>query len=406
MPERLVRDGARRINLGSSGRTLFVVAAGKGAWPMAQGLAGAGTRVTSGLIAGPRTSAGAIPPGFEWLPGAHPTPDPVSVDAGALALALAAESRGGVLAMLLSGGASSMLALPAAGVSLADKIATARALMRAGAAIAELNCVRKHLSAIKGGRLAAAATETITLAISDVHAPVEDDPTVIGSGPTFADSSTFADALRIVTQVFPDADVPSGVVALLERGARGEIEDTPKPGDPRLARLTYHVLANRHTAMNGAVHAARALGFDVRVVAAATAGEARDAGRRFAATALDVAGRRPACVIASGETTVRVTGPGRGGRNQEFALGAVAALRDRAPAVLASIGTDGVDGPTDAAGAIVDSTTEARAREGGLSIDAALERNDTYPLFERLGDLVGWGPTGTNVGDLHVLLIA
>ena len=228
----------------------------------------------------------------------------------------------------------------------------------------------------------------------------------VGAAAAEIAAHALADALRIVTRVFPGADVPSGVVAHLERAARGEVEETPKPGDPRLARVTYHVLANRHTAMNGAVHAARALGFDVHVVPAATAGEARDAGRRFAAAALDVAGRHHSCVIASGETTVRVTGPGRGGRNQEFALGAVAALRDRAPAVLASVGTDGVDGPTDAAGAIVDSTTEDRAREAGLSIESALERNDAHPLLDRLGDLVRWGPTGTNVGDLHVLLIA
>lgn len=405
MPEPLVREAVVRAGLVSRG-SLHVVAAGKAAFPMAWGLVATGAMVGAGLIAGPGTAADPIPSHFTWLPAGHPSPDPVSTQAGARALALAAESRRGVFVMLLSGGASSMLALPAVGVSLADKVATAGALMRAGAAIAELNCVRKHLSAIKGGRLAAVAGEAITLAISDVHTPVEDDPAVIGSGPTVADPSTFADALRIVTEVYREARVPPGVVAHLQRGAGGEVEETPKPGDPRLARSEYHVIANRHTAMDGAARAARALGFEVIIMSAATVGEAREAGRGFAEAAMASVGGRPLCVIGSGETTVRVRGDGRGGRNQEFALGAAAALRDWPAALLASVGTDGIDGPTDAAGAVVDATTERRAREAGLSVESALEQNDAYPFFARLGDLVMWGPTGTNVGDVHVLLIA
>ncbi len=321
------------------------------------------------------------------------------------ALELATASREGLFVVLLSGGASSMLALPAPGVTLAGKVATADALMRAGAPIGALNTVRKHLSAIKGGRLAAAAGETITLAISDVHTPVEDDPSVIGSGPTVADPSTFADALRIVTEVYREATVPPAVVEYLARGVRGDIEESPKPGDSRLSRGQYHVLANRHTAMAGAGQAARALGFEVITRSAVTAGDAREAGRRFAEEGLASPGRRPLCLVASGETTVRVRGTGRGGRNQEFALGAAAMLRDRG-ALVASLGTDGIDGPTDAAGAIVDGTTERRARLAGLSIEAALENNDAYPLLAQLGDLVRWGATGTNVGDVHILLIA
>lgn len=370
---------------------------------MAEGLAAAGTAITAGLIAGPRTSLRPVPARFQWLAGSHPVPDSVSVEAGRRASILAAESRGGLFLVLLSGGASSMLALPAPGISLADKVVTSAALMRAGAAIAELNAVRKHLSAIKGGRLAVAAADTLTLALSDVD---EDDPAVIGSGPTVADPTTFAEALRIVTHRLPRAALPSAVVSHLERGARGQLAETPKPGDPRLARSEYHVIANRHTAMDGAADAARSLGFEVRIVHQSTHGEAREAGRQFAADAIERAGTRPLCVLASGETTVRVTGRGHGGRNQEFALGAAAVLRNCPGAMLASVGTDGIDGPTDAAGAIVDATTERRARAAGLSITAALEENDAYPFFGRLGDLVTWGPTGTNVGDLHVLLIA
>lgn len=404
MPEPLVRTAVSDTGLASRD-ALHVVAAGKGAFPMARALVAAGAPVVAGLIAGPGTPADSLPPSFTWLPSAHPFPDAISTQAGARAVALAAESRTSLFVLLLSGGASSMLALPAAGVSLEDKVTATRELMRAGAAIADLNCVRKHLSAIKGGRLAAVAGEALTLAISDVHTPIEDDPAVIGSGPTVADPSTFADALRVVTEVYRDARVPRAVVAHLERGASGVEDETPKPGDSRLARSHYHVVANRHTAMAGAARAARALGFDVTIISPATAGEARDAGRRFAEASLASAGGRPMCVIGSGETTVRVRGNGRGGRNQEFALGAVAPLRDRPDAVLASVGTDGIDGPTDAAGAVVDATTQRRAREAGLSIESALDENDAYSFFARLGDLVMWGPTGTNVGDMHVLLI-
>jgi glycerate 2-kinase len=394
---------AAALGLAAPGQSLFVVAAGKAAWPMACGLIDAGARVSAGIVAGPRAERGGLPDGLRWLNAGHPDPDATSVVAGARALALAAESRAGRFVVLLSGGASSMMALPAEGLSLADKVATARALMRAGAPIAELNCVRKHVSAIKGGRLAAVATRTMTLAISDVHGPVEDDPAVIGSGPTVADPTTFGDALQVVRRT---AEIPASVVDYLARGARGALEETPKPGDPRLGSAAYHVLANRRTAMDGAASAARAAGYRVVRLDKATEGEAREAGLAFASTALRLRTADPLCVVASGETTVRVRGTGRGGRNQEFALGAAPALRSAGAAVLASVGTDGIDGPTDAAGAIVDPTTESRAEAAGLSIQSALERNDTYPLLARLNDLVLWGPTGTNVGDLHVLLIA
>jgi glycerate-2-kinase len=383
-------------------RPLVLIAAGKAAWPMALAFSDTGVRADTGLIAGPRATDDPIPAGLAWIDGAHPVPNAASIEAGARALALV--SRGDTrLVLLLSGGASSMLALPAPGVSLADKVATSDALMRAGADIAQLNTVRKHLSAIKGGRLGAAARASITLAISDVHGPVEDDPSVIGSGPTVADPTAYADAHAIVARRFPGARVPKAVIEHLEAGVRGALEETPKPGRPRLARSEYHVLANRHSAMRGAAEAARACGLRVHLIAEATSGEARVAGRQFAERALAV-GSGARSVIASGETTVRVAGRGRGGRNQEFALGAAEVLRDSPGVVLASAGTDGIDGPTDAAGAIVDSTTIDRARAAGLSIAETLAANDTYPFFATLGDLIRWGPTGTNVGDLHVLI--
>ena len=368
--------------------------------------------VAGGVVAGPRFGTAELPSGLEWFDARIRTLTPRARRRGRRALAIAAECGAhGSLLVLLSGGASSMLAVPGPTLTLADKAATARALMNAGVAIADLNCVRKHLSAIKGGRLAAAAGRTATLAISDVHGPVADDPSAIGSGPTVGDPSTFADAVAIVRRAGVASLVPAAVLAYLERG----VEETPKPGDPRLRSSSYRVIGNRHTAVDGAARAARARGYAVRIVAEATSGEARDAGAAFAANALRETGAvesKPGvrlCLIASGETTVHVRGRGRGGRNQEFALGSIPVLDSLTPpgaaVVLGSAGTDGIDGPTDAAGAIVDSSSSARARRAGLDSAAALESNGAYDFFAPLGDLLVWGPTGTNVGDVHVMLI-
>jgi glycerate 2-kinase len=362
-------------------------------------------RAASGIVAGPRVVGVRIPESFEWFDASHPSPNAVSEAAGRRALSLASESgERGSLLVLLSGGASSMVAVPAEGLSLKDKMVTARALMNAGAAIAELNCVRKHLSAIKGGRLAAAAAgRTVTLAISDVHGPIADDPAVIGSGPTVADPTTYADALHIVGQMGVRDSLPEAVLAHLERGEH----ESPKPGDERLRQSDYEVIGNRQFAMAGAVQKATALGYAVHVFDEATSGDAREAGDRFAAAAFGVTKGKRTCVIASGETTVKVRGGGRGGRNQEFALGALPAIDGarKSAVVLASAGTDGIDGPTDAAGAIVDSTTTMRAERQGLRAEAALKENAAYDFFQPLGDLIIWGPTGTNVGDIHVMLL-
>ena len=387
---------------------LTVIAAGKGAWPMARAVCeSAHLRIARGLIAGPRLS-GSIPPVFEWFDAAHPFPDRHSLGAGRRALALAGRVvDDGRLLVLMSGGASSMLAVPAAGLSLEDKGRTSDALMSAGAPIDRLNCVRKHLSAIKGGRLAAVAARSVTLAISDVHGPVADDPSVIGSGPTVPDPTTFTEALEVARGA--GAGVPAPVIAHLERGASGQEPETIKPGDPRLAHAAYEVIGNRHTAMEGAMRAAQERGYVVHTVPDATAGEAREAAQRFLAEARWFSGDavRPLCVVASGETTVTVKGSGRGGRNQEFALaGAPLIAGIGRAAVLGSAGTDGRDGPTDAAGALVDSSTLDRAARAGLGWRAALADNDAYEFFKPLGDLLTWEPTGANVGDLHVLLIA
>jgi glycerate 2-kinase len=345
--------------------------------------------------------------GVDVFVAGHPSPDQGSVEAGERALHLAQRSANdGGLLVLLSGGASAMFVAPSNGITLRDKLDVARRLMEAGAPIHELNCVRKHLSRVKGGRLAAAAGRSITLALSDVHGPIPDDPSVIGSGPTVPDGTTFADALAIIRNRRVEA--PPAVIAHLERGLRGEADESIKPGDPRITAAVYTVIGNRNTAVEGAKRAAEALGYRVATIAPATVGEAREAGRAFLNEARQLAAGqpRPFCVIGAGETTVTVKGRGTGGRNQEFALAVAADLHLLGSAVvLGSAGTDGIDGPTDAAGAIVDTTTIDRASRIGLDWNVALANNDAYHFFEPLGDLVMWGPTGTNVGDLHVLVI-
>ncbi len=361
-----------------------------------------GGRVREGLIIAPAGTDGA----FEVLIADHPTPTAASEIAGRRALQLATRAEtDDTLLLLLSGGASALMAVPAAGVTLADKARTTELLLRGGASIGALNGVRKHLSAIKGGRLAAATVSaTLTLAISDV---VGDDLSVIGSGPTVADPTTFAAALEVLEAHGGVAAFPEAVVSRLSSGARGELTETLKPGDARLAAGRAQVIGGRRDAMLGAADEARSRGYTVDVSDAPVVGEARAAAGGRITDAVAGSRPRPACFISSGETTVRVTGTGRGGRNQEFALAAMNVARPLAPPyAVASVGTDGVDGPTDAAGALIDSSTEHRAAERGLAATRFLDNNDAYAFFAALGDLIQTGPTGTNVGDLQVILLA
>lgn len=307
---------------------------------------------------------------------------------------------------LLSGGASALMAAPMAGVSLAAKQRVVAQIMRAGGDIRALNTVRKHLSAVKGGRLAAACRgTTVTLAISDV---IGDDVSVIGSGPTVPDGSTWDDARAALLQYRGDAPPDPAVLALVDAGCAGRIPDTPKPGDAGLSRSSAKVIGGRADAMAGAARHAARLGYAPVVIAAPVAGEARTSARAWwHEVQTRIAGADgPLAIVSSGETTVTVHGDGRGGRNQEFALALVDLLAGVTPATaVASIGTDGIDGPTDAAGAIVDSSSSARARALGLETPLAhLARNDSYAFLERIGDLVRPGASDTNVGDIQVLL--
>jgi glycerate 2-kinase len=384
----------------------------------------AGARVRSGIVIGTHLPI-ALPAHLTWMPSSHPLPDERSVAAGRRALEVARETAPDeTLVVLLSGGASALMAVPAGELTLEDKRLTVNALLKGGADITALNTVRKHLSAVKGGRLAAAAAgPTACLAISDV---VGDDLSVIGSGPTVPDPSTFADAWNYIEQLGLRERIPPAALAYLKDGLAGKVEETPKPGDARFEHSVTRVIGGRMNAMDGARDAARALGYEVVVIQDPIVGEARIAGPALLdrARALSAGGHGPVCVIASGETTVKVTGTGRGGRNQEMALAVATLLEKRgrasfsgnadekearplfsASAAFASFGTDGIDGPTDAAGAHADNTTVARAREQSLADpDAYLADNNAYVFFQALGDLVMTGPTTTNVGDVQLIL--
>lgn len=402
-----------------SAAAVDVVAAGKAAAPMLMSFLQASAvpvRHAVGVAAEPPATPLS---GVRWHTTAHPVPDERSTRAAheVLGLARAATDRD-LLVLLLSGGASSIVALSAEGVTLADKQRTAQQLLALGAEIHHLNTVRKHLSAIKGGWLAAAMPgATCTLALSDV---VGDDLSAIGSGPAVPDPTTYHEALEVFGRYGGHRMYPDTVVRRLTRGAAGEIPETPKPGDPRLARASARVIGGARTAVAGAHDAAAALGYAVHIVDGPITGDACDAARHL----LQYVGRVPrlghdssscgpagpavpACILSAGETTVRTAGTGKGGRNQEFALAMVRGLDTLGPSVAAaSVGTDGIDGPTDAAGAIVDSTTAARAQATHLGApEQYLEEHNSYIFFDGLHDLIRTGPTGTNVGDLQVILV-
>lgn len=334
----------------------------------------------------------------------HPVPD-VAGEAAALSIfaqisRLTVEDR--VLA-LVSGGGSALLAAPAPGVTLAEKRALTSALLRSGASIGEINCVRKHLSAIKGGRLAAAAwpASVLTLAISDVPG---DDPAVIASGPTVGDPTSCADALNVLD--FYHIAIPSELRRRLESG---ELE-TPKPGDPRLANSAFRLIASPRLMLEAAAAEAQRLGITPLILGDAIEGEAREVGKVMAGIALSCGqhgfpAQKPCVLLSGGETTVTMQGDGRGGRNTEFLLSLSLAL-DGAPGIHAlAADTDGIDGSEDNAGAFIDPTTPARARVASLDLRARLANNDAWTCFSQLGDLLVTGPTRTNVNDFRAILV-
>jgi hydroxypyruvate reductase len=388
------------------GRTV-VVGAGKAAGAMAQAVEAHWRGPLSGLVV-TRYGHGAPTRQIEVVEAAHPVPDAAGRRAAARILdTVRGLTRDDLVLCLISGGGSALLAAPAAGLTLEDKQAVNKALLRSGANISEMNCVRKHLSAIKGGRLAAACApaRVVTLAISDVPG---DDPSVIASGPTVPDPTTFADALAVLAKY--GIDEPRAVIEHL-RAARDE---SPKPGDLRLAGGEVVILATAQDALRAAAAVAHASGVAPLILGDSIEGEARDVAAVHAGIARQIAryggqlgspAAPPCALISGGETTVTVRGDGRGGRNAEFLLALAVAL-DGHPGISAiAADTDGIDGSEDNAGALLAPDSLARAAALGVAAKARLAANDGYGFFAALGDLVTTGPTRTNVNDFRAILV-
>jgi glycerate 2-kinase len=384
------------------GRTI-VVGAGKASAAMAKAFDDAWTHPITGLVV-TRYGYGVGCRRIEIVEAAHPVPDAAGVAAATrirdLVRGLSADD---LVVCLISGGGSSLLALPAEGVTLADKQAVSRALLKSGATISEMNCVRRHLSAIKGGRLAAAChpAKVVTLLISDVPG---DNPMDVASGPTVADPTTCADALDIIRRYAIDA--PAAAMRVLESGA-GE---TVKPGDPRLVRAELSIIATPQMALEAAAVIARVATIAPLILSDRIEGEARDVGKVMAGIAQHVASHgqpiAPPCVLLSGgETTVTVRGNGRGGRNVEFLLSLAIALEGSEGIYAIAGDTDGVDGQEEIAGAIVTPDTLARGWAKGIRPRKSLANNDGHGFFEALGDSVVTGPTFTNVNDFRAILV-
>lgn len=384
------------------GRTL-VIGAGKGAAAMAKAVEDNWPGTITGLVV-TRYGHGVACKQIEVIEAAHPVPDEAGRQAATRILQMVQGlTENDVVLCLISGGGSSLLALPSVGISLEQKQRINKALLKSGATISEINFVRKHLSAIKGGRLALAClpARVVTLLISDVPG---DDPSIIASGPTLPDSSTCLDALAVLRKYA--IDVPANVVRHLASGA-GE---TPKPGDPRFTHNSAHVIATAQDALEAAAAKARAAGITPYILSDSLEGEARDVAIMHAAMAKQVVKlgqplSKPCVLISGGETTVTVRGTGRGGRNAEFLLSLAVALNGHAGIHAIACDTDGIDGSEDNAGAVLAPDSMARAEALDISARKLLENNNAYEFFSKLGDLVVSGPTRTNVNDFRAILI-
>ena len=336
---------------------------------------------------------------IDVIEAAHPIPDARGEAAARRILNLAEDLKeDDLLLCLVSGGGSALCVVPVSDITLAEKQTVNDVLLRSGASISEMNCIRKHLSAIKGGRLASAAypASVVTLAISDVPG---DDPSVIASGPTVADPTSFADALKIVEQY--KLSLPDSAQRYLEAGSI----ETPKPGDEQLSRSTYQLIATPMLSLNAAAQAAREQGIEPIILGDAIEGDAEMIGQKHAQEAIAAVKKAPCVLLSSGETTVKVCGTGRGGRNGQYALALAIALKRHAKISAIACDTDGIDGTEDNAGVIIRPDTLERAQDLGLNAEQVLADNDSYRYFEALGDLVVTGPTFTNVNDFRAILI-
>lgn len=399
----------KSINLKSLDR-IFVVGAGKATAPMAKALEKIlGAKITDGVIS-VKQGHGMNLKKIRVLEASHPVPDQAGVSAAKQIKKLLVESgENDLVFSLISGGGSALAPLPADGLKLSEKQAVTKMLLGCGANIHEINAVRKHLSGLKGGQMArlASPASVINLMLSDV---VGDNMDTIGSGPFVPDYSTFEEVAVILAKYKLMKKVPAAVRDHLKAGLTGQIPETPKEGQQEFQGVSNVIIGSNFICLKAAEKKARDLGYKPLILSSTIEGETREVARVHAAVAKEIrmSGnpiKPPACIISGGETTVTIKGRGKGGRNQEFALAAALDI-DRVDDILIfSAGTDGTDGPTDAAGAMVDGTTCKRAGEAGLSPHQHLEANDAYPFFEKLGDLVITGPTMTNVMDIRLALI-
>ncbi|HWR12847.1 MAG TPA: glycerate kinase [Rectinemataceae bacterium] len=401
-------------------RHIVVAGMGKASAILAKGLEGIlGDRIEDGFVVA-KTLSGVECSRLRLAEAGHPLPDTRSEAAGFEILKLAAKARGyeasgepTLVIVLISGGGSALLSAPTAGVSLADKAATTKLLLGSGATIQEMNAVRKHLSAVKGGRLAEAfaPASVLSLILSDV---IGDDLDAIASGPTVPDASTWAQARRVLVDRGIWNELPSVVRGVFEEGLEGSRPDTPKPGSPVFGKTRTVLVGNNMLALKSAEEEARKRGYGTLLLSSRVVGESREVAKLFVALAGDMAQygiplQRPACVLAGGETTVTLKGRGLGGRNQEMALAVMAALDPSRPGhkdmVFLSAGTDGNDGPTDAAGAYASLPLLEKAQAAGLDPRSYLADNDSYHFFTGIDGLLKTGSTGTNVCDMQILIL-
>ena len=397
----------------TSGRIL-VVGAGKAGTPMAVAISEVfAGRIAAGHIIvkhGYHSPSAPISPSITISQAGHPVPDRAGLQATqALSQLLTDTDKNDTVLCLISGGGSALLTLPVAGISLEDLQTTTEQLLAVGATINEFNIIRKHLSQVKGGGLAkiAAPASLYTLILSDV---VADPLSIIASGPTVPDPSTFADAWQIVQRYHLPDKLPKSVVAHLEAGRSGQISDTPKPQAAIFARVQHAIIGSNRIAAQAAVAAAREANISAQLLTTFVEGEAREVAKVVAGLAKGLAMREgemvlPACFVLGGETTVTLRGNGQGGRNQELALATAIALDGWSNILVTCLGTDGTDGPTDAAGAFASGETLSRARALDLEAEVYLNGNDAYNFFAPLDDLIITGPTNTNVNDLIIILV-
>jgi len=383
---------------------IYLIGAGKAGGPMAKAMEEIlGDRITDGLI---NVKYGHVAElsRVKLIEAGHPVPDEAGLEGASAILNLGSKAgERDMVICLISGGGSALLPLPAEGLSLQEKQETTKALL------AEVNAVRKHISMVKGGGLARAVYPgtLVSLMLSDV---VGDDLDVIASGPTVADSSTFQECMKILEKYDIRETVPEAVLSHIQKGTEGKIPETPKPADPVFTRTQSVIVGSNLACVVAAEAKARGLGYNTLILSTMIEGETREVALVHAGIAKEIlrSGHPlspPACVLSGGETTVTITGQGLGGRNQEFVLASAMGLNSQEGIVVLSAGTDGTDGPTDAAGAVADSQTIRRAEALDLNPADFLRNNDAYHFFEKLGDLIITGPTNTNVMDLRILLV-